>query len=247
VFTVYTQTGTQVATSGLISSGDWVVPAGKLSWAQTYYWTVEDYDGYDYSSAVNAHYFTTQVPQPLITSTLAQNSDGHGFDQSVGNYTTSATDANAQTAGPSLSVARDYNSLDPRTSGTFGAGWSSTYDMKATEVDDASGNITSVVITDPDGSEVGFGDNSFGDNNGTFSAPLGRYAILKALANHGGYTLTDKNDTTYTFSQATSSSDVFDISSISDYLGDMETFTYTGGQLATVTNEVSQRALHFTW
>ena len=166
VFTVYSATSTQVATSGLVASGDWVVPAGKLSWGQTYYWTVQDYDGFDYSSAINANYFATQVPQPLITSTLAQNSDGHGFDQSVGNYTTSATDADVQTAGPSLSVVRDYNSLDPRSSGAFGAGWSSLYDMKATEVDNASGGITSVVITYPDGSEVGFGDN-----NGTFSSP----------------------------------------------------------------------------
>ncbi len=242
VFTVYTPTGTQVATSGLISSGDWVVPAGKLSWGQTYYWTVQDYDGFDYSSAINAHYLTTQVPQPLITSTLAQNSEGHGFDQSVGNYTTSQTDANVQTAGPSLSVARDYNSLDPRTSGAFGAGWSSLQDMKATEVDDASGNVTSVVITYPDGSEVGFGDN-----NGTFTAPLGRYSTLKALPSHGGYTLTDKGDTTYTFAQAGSASNVFDISSIADYQGDTETFTYSGGQLTTVKNGVSQRALHFTW
>jgi len=243
VFTVYTTTGTQAATSGLISSGDWVVPAGKLNWAKTYYWTVQDYDGFDYSSAVNANYFTTQVPQPLITSTLAQNSDGHGFDQSVGNYTTSATDANVQTAGPSLSVVRDYNSLDPRTSGAFGAGWSSLYDMKATEVDNASGGITSVVITYPDGSEVGFGDN-----NGTFSSPAGRYSTLTALASHGGYTLTDKSDTIYTFSQAGSASNVFDISSITDYLSDTETFTYnTGGQLTTVTNSVSGRALHFIW
>ena len=242
VFTVYTPSGTQVATSGLISSGDWVVPAGKLSWGLTYYWTVQDYDGFDYSSAVNAKYFTTQVPQPLITSTLAQNSDGHGFDQSVGNYTTSATDANVQTAGPSLSVVRDYNSLDPRTSGAFGAGWSTLYDMKATEVDNAAGGITSVVITYPDGSEVGFGDN-----NGTFSSPSGRFSTLTALPSHGGYTLTDKGSTTYTFTQAGPSSTVFDISSITDYQGDKETFTYANGLLSTVTNTVSGRALHFSW
>jgi RHS repeat-associated protein len=242
LFTVYTPTGAQAATSGLISAGDWVVPAGKLNWAQTYYWTVQAYDGFDYSSAVNASYFTTQVPQPLITSSLTQNTGGHGFDPSVGNYTTSATDANVQTAGPSLSVVRDYNSLDPRTSGAFGAGWSSLYDMKATEVDDASGNITSVVITYPDGSEVGFGDN-----NGTFTPPLGRFATLTALASHGGYTLTDKNDTTYTFAQAGSASNVFDISSISNYVGDKETFSYSGGQLTTVTSAVSGRALHFTY
>src|SRR6185312_5217329 len=187
---------------------------------------------FDYSSAANASYFTTQVPQPLITSTLAQNSDGHGFDQSVGNYTTSATDANVQTAGPSLSVVRDYNSLDPRTGGAFGAGWSTQYDMKATEVDNAAGAITSVVITYPDGSEVGFGDN-----NGTFTPPLGRFATLTALPNHGGYTLTDKTDTTYTFSQSTSSG-VFGISSITNYLGNTETFGYAGGQLTTATSGV---------
>ena len=118
VFTVYTPSGTQVATSGLISSGDWVVPAGKLSLGAD---LLLDRPGLTTASTTqrrsNANYFTTQVPQPLITSTLAQNSDGHGFDQSVGNYTTSATDANVQTAGPSLSVVRDYNSLDPRTFG----------------------------------------------------------------------------------------------------------------------------------
>ena len=97
------------------------------------------------------------------------------------------------------------------------------------------------MITYPDGSEVGFGDN-----NGTFTPPLGRFATLTALPNHGGYTLTDKTDTTYTFSQATSSG-VFAISSITDYQGNTETFSYAGGQLTTVTDGVSGRALHFTW
>ena len=106
VFTVYTSAGTQVATSGLISAGDWTVPAGDLSWGQTYHWTVQDYDGFSYSTASN-EYFTTQVPEPAITSVVGQNSEGHGLDQSVGNYTTSATDASVQTAGPSLSVVRD--------------------------------------------------------------------------------------------------------------------------------------------
>ncbi len=242
-FTVYSASGSVVTSSGNIGSSDWVVPAGKLSWSQNYYWTVQAYDGYDYSSQVTANNFSTVVPQPLITSGLAQNSGGHGFDPSIGNYTTSATDANVQTAGPSLSVQRDYNSLDPRTSGTFGAGWSSVYDMKATEVADAAGNVTSVVITYPDGSQVGFGKNS----NGSFAPPRGRFATLTALAGSAGFTLTDKNDTVYTFSQATSDPSVFAISSIADYLKHTETFGYSGGQLATVTSGVSGRALHFTW
>jgi len=240
---VYTATGSTVVSSGNISSGDWVVPAGKLSWSQTYYWSVQAYDGYDYSTSVTANNLSTVVPQPLITSSLAQNASGRGFDQSIGNYTTSATDADVQTAGPSLAVQRDYNSLDPRTSGAFGAGWSSVYDMKATEVDDSGGNVTSVVITYPGGQEVGFGKNS----NGTFAPPQGRFATLTALPNHTGYTLTDKNDTVYTFGQVTQAPTVFAISSIADYLHRTETFTYSGGQLTTATSGVSGRALHFTW
>src|SRR6185437_3819568 len=36
-FTVYNTAGTQVASSGSLSSGDWTVPAGALAWGQTYY------------------------------------------------------------------------------------------------------------------------------------------------------------------------------------------------------------------
>ncbi|HEV2372371.1 MAG TPA: LamG-like jellyroll fold domain-containing protein [Streptosporangiaceae bacterium] len=243
-FTVYNSSGAVVADSGKVSSPDWVVPSGKLSWSQGYLWSVQDFDGYSWSNSRTVNSFTTVVPQPLITSSLSQNNGGHGFDPSVGNYTTSATDANVQTAGPSLSVQRDYNSLDQRTTGAFGAGWSSLFDMKATEVDDSSGNVTSVVITYPDGSEVGFGKNS----NGTFSPPQGRFATLTALANHGGYTLTDKNSTTYTFSQSMSASNVFAISSVADFMKRTETFSYnSSGELTTAQNNVSGRALHFAW
>ncbi len=51
-------------------------------------------------------------------------------------------------------------------------------------------------MTYPDGSLVGFGKNY----NGSFSAPQGRYATLTAVT--GGYSLVDKNDTTYSFLQS---------------------------------------------
>src|SRR6266542_1068564 len=60
------------------------------------------------------------VPQPLVTSGLSQSSSGHGFDPSIGDYTTSTTDAQVATVGPELAVHRDYNSRDPRTGGAFG-------------------------------------------------------------------------------------------------------------------------------
>jgi hypothetical protein len=46
------------------------------------------------------------VPQPVITSTLSQNSGGLGFDKSIGNYTTEATDAQVSSVGPARDVTR---------------------------------------------------------------------------------------------------------------------------------------------
>ena len=90
-------------------------------------------------------------------------------------------------------MTRDYNSRDWRLAGAFGSGWSSIFDAQAAEQDAASGTLTSVTVTYPGGSQVGFGKNS----NGTFSPPSGRFATLATVS--GGYTLTDKNETVYSF------------------------------------------------
>ncbi|WP_342748541.1 LamG-like jellyroll fold domain-containing protein [Streptomyces thermovulgaris] len=197
-------------------------------------------DGYEevtYSSR-----FTTAVPQPPVTSGLAQNTDGHDFDPSDGNYTTEDTDADVEVIGPSLEIDRSYNSLDPRIDGAFGAGWSTVADMKATEVKDPAGTVTSVVVTYPGGEQVAFGRNS----DGTFQPPLGRYARLQSVT--GGYTLTDKDFTEYAFKQATAKAGTYAISSIKDYAGRTETFTYNAAkQLVKITNETSRRSLSLTW
>lgn len=122
-FQVYNAAGTKVADSGLVKAqsdpgyASWTVPSGDLSWGESYYWTVQAYDGTNYSTGPVWNTISIQVPQPAITSLLSQNTGNHGFDPSVGNYTTEATDADVATVGPSLTVVRDYNSLDPRTGG----------------------------------------------------------------------------------------------------------------------------------
>src|SRR6185437_13900989 len=237
-FTVYNTAGTQVASSGSLSSGDWTVPAGALAWGQTYYWTVQATDSLGSSPAPQANYFSTPVPQPLVTSELSQNTSGAGFDPRTGNWTTSATDAQVSTVGPALEVTRDYNSQNPQLSGAFGAGWSSVLDMK---VIPGQGSTNTQVVTYPDGQQVAFGLNP---GSSTYSPPPGRFATLKPVS--GGFTLTDKNDTVYQFTQALSSGG-YGITSITDALGHIEAFTWNGtGQITTITS-ASGRKLTLSW
>jgi RHS repeat-associated protein len=238
-FQIYDNTNTKVVDSGLLATGDWTVPAGKLKWGQSYSWTVQSQDAGLYSGATY-YEMSIQVPQPLITSGLSQNSSDHGYDPSIGNYTTSDTDASVSTVGPSLDVDRDYNSRDPRWTGAFGAGWSSIFDARATEQYNPAGAVVSDVVTYPDGSQVGFGKNG----DGSYSPPAGRFATFKSVT--GGYSLTDKNDTVYAFTQSLGAG-AYGITSVTDANGRAVTFTWTSGHVTAMTSATSGRALHLTW
>lgn len=243
LFQVYDSSSNKVAESGLTASDTWVVPDGKLSYGKSYFWAVQTYDGQYYSSDVKWNMFTASVPQQPITSALSQNPGKRGFDPSIQNYTTSATDAEVAGAGPALAVVRNYNSRDPRRSGAFGVSWSSLFDAKAAEVMDpfkvnAVGGVT---VTYPEGADVGFGKNP----DGTFSPPSGRFATLKPVSG-GGYSLTDKNGTTYVFAQDLGSGS-FGITSVTDPNNRALTVQWAGGRIMDVTSAVSGRALHLTW
>lgn len=62
-----------------------------LRWAKSYAWyaSVGDWGG-GAASIARPMFFTTQVPQPAVTSHLASGTDGKEFNVQVGNYTTSA-------------------------------------------------------------------------------------------------------------------------------------------------------------
>lgn len=241
LFRVYDAAGTKVADSGLVSTGDWTVPAGKLAWGKNYSWTVQAYDSAtNLYSPADPYEIAVQVPQTVITSGLSQNSSDHGFDASIGNYTTSDTDASISTVGPSLDIDRDYNSRDPRWTGAFGAGWSSILDARATEQYTASGAVASVQVTYPDGSQAGYGRNS----DGTFTPGGGRFATFKSVT--GGYTLTDKDDTLYTFTQSLGSG-AYGLTSVTDANGRALTLTWTSGHITKMTSAVSGRSLTMTW
>ncbi|MEV0726977.1 LamG-like jellyroll fold domain-containing protein [Micromonospora purpureochromogenes] len=239
-FLIYNDQGSQITSSGWVP-GPWKVPAGVLVWGKTYLYAVQVNDYSSTGPATPVTYaFTTQVPQPMVTSALAQNG-GKGYEASVGNYTTTDADAQVATAGPALSITRDYNSLDTRVNGAFGRGWSSILDTQAREIPDAAGALHTVTVRYPSGQEVAFGRN----NDGTFASPSGRFSVFKGIT--GGYSLTDKDATAYEFTQAAGTG-VYRITKIADASGRAVTFRYdASGRVDQMKSLSSNRTLTVSW
>ncbi|MFE3874197.1 LamG-like jellyroll fold domain-containing protein [Kitasatospora sp. NPDC059146] len=228
-----------LAESGWQPSQTWSVPAGKLAWNSSYQWTVMAGDHIGASPWSGNATFSTQLQQPVITSHLggaAGDGAGHDFDAHVGNYTTAATDASVKTVGPALTVTRSYNSLDPRTSTLFGAGWTSAFDMQVQPDQDGTG---AVVLTTANGRTGRFG---LGSGN-VFTPPPGEFASLTKV--DAGFDLTAKDGVVYQFHIPSGSA--FALSRVTDAAGHVQDLTYANGRLTTVKDTASGRSLHFEW
>ncbi|WBP91110.1 LamG-like jellyroll fold domain-containing protein [Kitasatospora cathayae] len=228
-----------IAESGWQPNQTWAVPAGKLAWNSSYQWTVMSGDHIGASPWSGYATFSTQLQQPVITSHLggaASDGAGHDFDAHVGNYTTAATDASVKSVGPALTVTRSYNSLDPRTSTLFGAGWTSAFDMQVQPDADGTG---SVVLTTANGRTARFG---LGAGN-VYTPPPGEFASLTKV--DAGFDLTAKDGIVYQFH--TPNGSAFALSRVTDAAGHTQDLTYTNGSLGTVKDNASGRALHFEW
>ncbi|GHE27425.1 hypothetical protein GCM10017673_31990 [Streptosporangium violaceochromogenes] len=230
-------TGTGCASSGSLATGvsTWKVPASTLEWGKQYWWEVTITDTSTFASITSpTRSFVTGVRQPVLTSHLAASGvESREFDQLAGNYTTTFTDLTVPTVGPPLSVVRTYNSMDPRTDGMFGAGWSSRWDMKL--VQEVRGSATSALITYPDGRQV-----RFAKTGSAYQPPPGMFATLADVAG-GGRRLMDKSAVSYVFDAQGR------LTSVTDGRGHVQALAYdTGGRLATVT-AAGGRSLSFTW
>ncbi|WP_329087694.1 MULTISPECIES: RHS repeat-associated core domain-containing protein [unclassified Streptosporangium] len=233
-----TMTGTGCTSSGTLAAGvnTWKVPASKLAWSKQYWWTVTVTDTSNSMSTLSpVHTFVTGVRQPVVTSLLATPGvSGQEFHQQSGNYTTTATDLSVPTAGPPLSVTRSYNSMDSRTGGVFGAGWSTRWDMKL--VKEVRGAAVAALVTYPDGRQVRF----MGSGAGVFQPPPGMHATLTEDSG-GTWRLMDKSATTYAFDAQGR------LTEVTDSRGRGQELTYgAGGKLSTVT-ATGGRSLTFTW
>ncbi|MEU1878495.1 LamG-like jellyroll fold domain-containing protein [Streptosporangium sp. NPDC020072] len=252
--------------SGCQSSGElaegvttWRVPTTKkLAWSKQYWWEAKIKDAHNGLTTFSSTWtFTTGVRQPAITSQLATRGvNGQEFQQLSGNYTTSATDATVAGAGPSLSIVRSYNSMDPRRDGLFGAGWSTRFDMKIQP--ETGGAVDTLLVTYPDGRQVRFAPNG----DGTFQPPPGMYATLGEVSG-GGWRLMDKSSTSYLFDAQGRLTKITDarnraldlerdtggkLTQVTAPGGRFLTFTYSGDRVASVsTPPVDGTALTWTY
>lgn len=230
----------QTCTDATVDSGKlpdpyWTPPAADLDWDIPYQWQVvvtATSNGVSNSTTVGPVDIEAQVPQPAITTGLGGGS-GQAYDPLSGNYTTSATDAAVKAAGPPLEIDRVYNSMDPRTSGAFGASWSTVADTSLQAEDGGS----TVLVTMPSGQQMRFGQNG----DGSYAAPFGSPDAL-VESSSGSWTLRDASGDRYAF---TSSGQLTSITEVNGYAQD---FTYnTAGQLTAITDAVSGRTLTLTW
>ncbi|NUW43297.1 RHS repeat-associated core domain-containing protein [Nonomuraea rhodomycinica] len=212
-------------------SGTWTVPERKLKWGETYWW-------YAKAATVNntvTSSWRTFIPTPeqgTLNSLLGSGTDDRDFNHVSGNYTNTETDASVAVAGPPLSVTRTYNSLDPRTDGVFGAGWSTRWDMRV----DRETETTNLLVTYPSGEQLRFAAKG----DGTYASPAGTFATLASLP-EGGWRLMDKSATSYWFDGSGR------LTKISDRRNRTQDLTYgSDGKLAKATG-TGGRSLSFTW
>ncbi|HXC83156.1 MAG TPA: DNRLRE domain-containing protein, partial [Trebonia sp.] len=219
--------------SGSISTAYWTPPAADLDWDIAYQWKVAvtaTSNGQSATTTVGPVTIEAEPPQPVITSDLGAPS-GQAYDPLSGNYTTSATDAAVKSTGPALEIDRTYNSMDPRTSGAFGAGWSSVVDASL------ENDTSTVLVRLPDGQEMRFGENG----DGSYAPPFGSQdALVKSTS--GTWTLRDTSAERYAFSSSGQ------LTSITEVTGYAQNFTYnSSNQVSTITDAISGRSLSLTW
>lgn len=149
-----------------------------------------------------------------------------------GNFFHEFTDAAVPGRGPSLKLARTYNSLAASASSPFGYGWSSSYAMSLS-IDPNTGAAT---VDQENGSTVSFSPNGSG---GFVAQPRVLASLVKNA--DGTYTFIRRHRDLFTFSSAGQ------LVKESDLNGYSTTLTYNGsGQLATVT-DAAGRSLAYAY
>ncbi|MFI7154751.1 RHS repeat-associated core domain-containing protein [Nonomuraea sp. NPDC050022] len=212
------------------TAGAWQVVDERLKWGETYSWMAKA--ATTYTTVTSSWRTFTLVPeQANINGLLAGGTQDREFNHVSGNYAHEVTDASVATVGPPLSVSRTYNSLDPRTDGMFGSGWTTRWDMRI-EVEPTE----SLLVTYPSGEQLRFAPTA----NGSYAPPSGTFATM-AAEQAGGWRLMDKSATSYWFDASGR------LTKITDHRGRAQELSRDGGGKLTKVTAPGGRSLTFTW
>ena len=160
----------------------------------------------------------TITPSPENNSCGLQVHVGSSANMANGNLSHSQQLFTTKSGKLPLEVTLYYNSLDPHN-GALGHSWSHNYDISLKKWNDGS-----VLI-----SEGNWKYQYFTPSGDSYAAQAGNYSTLAKNAD-GTFTMTEKDGTRYNFSAAGL------ISSMADRNGNTLSFSYSGGNLATVTD-----------
>lgn len=224
--------------TGWSAATSYTMPSGLLKWNTWYSWFPSATDGYNQTNGTVRYFIVLADPVSTVWQQGADPTSGSVGDVNLvnGNLFKSQTDVAVKSLGPGLDVTRSYNSLDTRTNGGFGRGWSFPWDTTATNV---AG--TGVTISRADGRREFYGQNP----DGSYVNPLGSAATLTPGTapdgNLGGWTLTEANLTKYLFNSTGK------LAKMIDEAGRTVTATFTGSNATTVTAQPGGRYVNFGW
>jgi YD repeat-containing protein len=162
-----------------------------------------------------------------------------GVNTATGTFFYDTTDVSVATVGPPLVVSRSYNHRD-QTTGWFGKGWSSSYEITATT--NGSGDY---IIQYPDGRLELYAKKSTLDQNNQpmYSPPTGYFSTFTTNPD-GTAKLIDKDQTVYEFDTQSNGGRLL---RITDANGRAVQLDYSGGRLQSVTAQPSGRTLSYEW
>jgi YVTN family beta-propeller protein/YD repeat-containing protein len=171
-----------------------------------------------------------------------------GVNTSTGDYSLRIEDLDIPDLGPGLNLSQTYNSGNAGTAGPLGYGWSFSYGMTLSGPTYSSTTGTcSVTISQGDGSSVSFYAQSTGTcPSSGYVAPDWVSGTLAHQTSCNGsdacYNLVEPDGTKIKFDAVTDQ-----LFEIVDRDSNAVTFTYTSGQLSTVTAPSGSRSLSFSW
>lgn len=211
------------------------------TWSETYTFTQTFTDGQQLTASLSDSFPADVVnPAPPTAYGYGQGdasvhnptcNSGDPVNCASGNFSETFTDVAVPGRGPSLDLARTYNSLSASTPGIFGYGWTSSYETRLTLNNDGS-----ATVSETDGSQV----TGMPAGGGTFTVPAWADSALTHNSD-GTWTFVRQQSTTYTFSAAGQ------LTSITDRNGYAAVLTYNGSSQLTAVTDPAGRAITFSY